>query len=72
MSSPYMHVPVSKSNVLVLINFSEQDAHLTVPLEPGQWQEQLIPDSEEMLSIEQNGEYEIFLPANYGKIFAKV
>jgi 1,4-alpha-glucan branching enzyme len=68
----FLRISESSSNVLVLINFSEQDAHLTVPLESGQWHEQLVPDSEELLSIEQNGEYDIFLPANYGKIFAKV
>ncbi len=68
----FLRISESPEDVLVLINFSEHDAHLTVPFAAGRWQEQLVPDSEEVLAVDKTGEYEVFLPANYGKIFARV
>ena len=69
----FLRTPDSSDNspVLVLINFSEHDASITVPFYAGHWQEQLVRDSEEVLAIDQTGEYEVFLPANYGKIFTR-
>ncbi|MCI5126055.1 MAG: hypothetical protein D3925_16680 [Candidatus Electrothrix sp. AR5] len=69
----FLRTPDSSDNspVLVLINFSEHDASITVPFYAGHWQEQLVRDSGEVLAIEQTGEYEVFLPANYGKIFTR-
>lgn len=69
----YLRLPEeqNETSVLVLINFSDQDGTLRVPLSSGRWQEQLMPDKE-IIEVDNSGDYEVYLPSNYGKIFVRI
>lgn len=61
--------PSNGADVLVLINFSEYGQNITVPMKAGTWVEQLNSISPETVTAAADGEYSIYVPSNYGKIF---
>ena len=57
---------------LVLINLNEQGGELWVPFSVGTWQEQIVPENQEIIEVNSPGEYKVYIPSNYGKIFTLV
>lgn len=69
----YLRLPEieEETPILVLINFSEQGETLPVPFSSGRWREQLVPENHEVIEAESDGDYEVYIPSNYGKIFLR-
>lgn len=60
------------SPALVLINLNEQGGKLRVPFSVGIWEEQIVTENPEKIEVNSPGEYEVYIPSNYGKIFTLV
>ncbi len=63
--------PSGQHPALVLVNFSEVDQDITLPIESGTWQEQLGGDQAETLHLNSAEERVIRVPSNFGKIYIK-
>lgn len=61
--------PADMADLLVVLNFSEQAQVLTLPLQAGRWTELLIGN--ESMELPQDGNVEIQVPSNFGKIYAQ-